>query len=158
VYIKLVVLLRNYVTMMHGQQNIKNGWATIVVVGRLRVNSTATFVAAGRWLDYGCAVYFMFSFLFQGHTAHVSWYRDIRVHVWEWINGRVNIVYRCLPTGVLRNIVWVSARIRGENKKLYKLQELSNATRISREVFSVSWHYWSSVRTLPVASAFCFRV
>jgi hypothetical protein len=37
VYIKLVVLLRNYVTMMHGQQNIKNGWATIVVVGRLRV-------------------------------------------------------------------------------------------------------------------------
>jgi hypothetical protein len=38
VYIKLVVLLRNYVTMMHGQQNIKNGWATIVVVGRLRVN------------------------------------------------------------------------------------------------------------------------
>jgi hypothetical protein len=24
--------------MMHGQQNIKNGWATIVVVGRLRVN------------------------------------------------------------------------------------------------------------------------
>jgi hypothetical protein len=33
----LVVLLRNYVTMMHGQQNIKNGWATIVVVGRLRV-------------------------------------------------------------------------------------------------------------------------
>jgi hypothetical protein len=34
----LVVLLRNYVTMMHGQQNIKNGWATIVVVGRLRVN------------------------------------------------------------------------------------------------------------------------
>jgi hypothetical protein len=39
VYIKLVVLLRNYVTMMHGQQNIKNGWATIVVVGRLRVNS-----------------------------------------------------------------------------------------------------------------------
>jgi hypothetical protein len=41
VYIKLVVLLRNYVTMMHGQQNIKNGWATIVVVGRLRVNATA---------------------------------------------------------------------------------------------------------------------
>jgi hypothetical protein len=40
VYIKLVVLLRNYVTMMHGQQNIKNGWATIVVVGRLRVNVT----------------------------------------------------------------------------------------------------------------------
>jgi hypothetical protein len=39
VYIKLVVLLRNYVTMMHGQQNIKNGWATIVVVGRLRVKS-----------------------------------------------------------------------------------------------------------------------
>jgi hypothetical protein len=39
VYIKLVVLLRNYVTMMHGQQNIKNGWATIVVVGRLRVNT-----------------------------------------------------------------------------------------------------------------------
>jgi hypothetical protein len=39
VYIKLVVLLRNYVTMMHGQQNIKNGWATIVVVGRLRVNA-----------------------------------------------------------------------------------------------------------------------
>jgi hypothetical protein len=37
VYIKLVVLLRNYVTMMHGQQNIKNGWATIVVFGRLRV-------------------------------------------------------------------------------------------------------------------------
>jgi hypothetical protein len=42
VYIKLVVLLRNYVTMMHGQQNIKNGWATIVVVGRLRVNSKHT--------------------------------------------------------------------------------------------------------------------
>jgi hypothetical protein len=40
VYIKLVVLLRNYVTMMHGQQNIKNGWATIVVVGRLRVKTT----------------------------------------------------------------------------------------------------------------------
>jgi hypothetical protein len=39
VYIKLVVLLRNYVTMMHGQQNIKNGWATIVVVGRLRVKN-----------------------------------------------------------------------------------------------------------------------
>jgi hypothetical protein len=39
VYIKLVVLLRNYVTMMHGQQNIKNVWATIVVVGRLRVNN-----------------------------------------------------------------------------------------------------------------------
>jgi hypothetical protein len=39
VYIKLVVLLRNYVTMMHGQQNIKNGWATIVVVGRLRVKT-----------------------------------------------------------------------------------------------------------------------
>jgi hypothetical protein len=39
VYIKLVVLLRNYVTMMHGQQNIKNGWATIVVVGRLRVKA-----------------------------------------------------------------------------------------------------------------------
>jgi hypothetical protein len=36
----LVVLLRNYVTMMHGQQNIKNGWATIVVVGRLRVNDS----------------------------------------------------------------------------------------------------------------------
>jgi hypothetical protein len=42
VYIKLVVLLRNYVTMMHGQQNIKNGWATIVVVGRLRVNMGRT--------------------------------------------------------------------------------------------------------------------
>jgi hypothetical protein len=41
VYIKLVVLLRNYVTMMHGQQNIKNGWATIVVVGRLRVKEYA---------------------------------------------------------------------------------------------------------------------
>jgi hypothetical protein len=43
VYIKLVVLLRNYVTMMHGQQNIKNGWATIVVVGRLRVNYEVLF-------------------------------------------------------------------------------------------------------------------
>jgi hypothetical protein len=42
VYIKLVVLLRNYVTMMHGQQNIKNGWATIVVVGRLRVKKAKT--------------------------------------------------------------------------------------------------------------------
>jgi hypothetical protein len=41
VYIKLVVLLRNYVTMMHGQQNIKNGWATIVVVGRLRVKQVS---------------------------------------------------------------------------------------------------------------------
>jgi hypothetical protein len=44
VYIKLVVLLRNYVTMMHGQQNIKNGWATIVVVGRLRVKAEASYV------------------------------------------------------------------------------------------------------------------
>jgi hypothetical protein len=45
VYIKLVVLLRNYVTMMHGQQNIKNGWATIVVVGRLRVKTAVTVLA-----------------------------------------------------------------------------------------------------------------
>jgi hypothetical protein len=43
----LVVLLRNYVTMMHGQQNIKNGWATIVVVGRLRVKETAEYGAEG---------------------------------------------------------------------------------------------------------------
>jgi hypothetical protein len=49
VYIKLVVLLRNYVTMMHGQQNIKNGWATIVVVGRLRVK-TGDWVSHSRWL------------------------------------------------------------------------------------------------------------
>jgi hypothetical protein len=27
--------------MMHGQQNIKNGWATIVVVGRLRVKPSS---------------------------------------------------------------------------------------------------------------------
>jgi hypothetical protein len=46
VYIKLVVLLRNYVTMMHGQQNIKNGWATIVVVGRLRVNELKAAITA----------------------------------------------------------------------------------------------------------------
>jgi hypothetical protein len=45
VYIKLVVLLRNYVTMMHGQQNIKNGWATIVVVGRLRVKKCCIQIA-----------------------------------------------------------------------------------------------------------------
>jgi hypothetical protein len=30
--------------MMHGQQNIKNGWATIVVVGRLRVNGELFFI------------------------------------------------------------------------------------------------------------------
>jgi hypothetical protein len=51
VYIKLVVLLRNYVTMMHGQQNIKNGWATIVVVGRLRVN-TYTKLLCAIWKYY----------------------------------------------------------------------------------------------------------
>jgi hypothetical protein len=42
----LVVLLRNYVTMMHGQQNIKNGWATIVVVGRLRVKKVLYIVSS----------------------------------------------------------------------------------------------------------------
>jgi hypothetical protein len=49
----LVVLLRNYVTMMHGQQNIKNGWATIVVVGRLRVKDVSRFFLSAEKLCIG---------------------------------------------------------------------------------------------------------
>jgi hypothetical protein len=36
---------------MHGQQNIKNGWATIVVVGRLRVK-THNNIDSSKFLTY----------------------------------------------------------------------------------------------------------
>jgi hypothetical protein len=67
VYIKLVVLLRNYVTMMHGQQNIKNGWATIVVVGRLRVNHSCSGNATV------CSVYVL-------ATCRRQLYKNIELH------------------------------------------------------------------------------
>jgi hypothetical protein len=134
VYIKLVVLLRNYVTMMHGQQNIKNGWATIVVVGRLRVN--CEFVDCNKKVVTECL------YNFDGQSKITT------KQQWRWFN-RLYDKYQ-LPRAL--SAKWFSREAGSVCRDKYLLHN-QNTLQVTR-----SWMGWSMLSSWSGLSGLLCRL